>query len=616
VSAGDGGRRYRVFALATAHLRHEWVLTVCLVSALAAVLAPLLILLGLKEGTIETLRDRLVHDPVYREVRPAITRTFDDDWLEALSRDTRVAFLTPTILPASSALQLVTAAGGTELIDLVPTAAGDPLLLENGGRIPQDGECVLSSEAARVLGAGPGDRVEARVTRSRAGRMESETALLTVVSVLPPRAGGLARAYAPLGFVVDVEAYKEGRAVASRGWSGDSARPFMSFDGVILLLRAPLDPVSRTGLVINTGLLRSDPMPEDAFVALTGRTVPAGWHAYDLSVPSGGVGLASVDALKRKLRGRESVLLPYARDMRIALAGRDLPLSGLSLTAAQAEALGWPELPWGGLSATALNASRMLQVLLPVGTGGSVGGAVPVESLAGFAGHVALQFPLRVAGVSTTGLAYVPAELLGMLGTARERAVAFDQASGELVMERAGYRGFRLYAHTIDHVPELVALLRDEGIEVVAEVEDIRRIQVLDRGLSQLFWLIAALGVAGAAAVLVASLYAAVERERRDLGVLRLIGLSRADVFWFPLFQGGLIALLGMLLGWSAYLLLAEVINRVFGDELSAGQAICRLPPSYPWLALLTTVGLALLSALVAASKATRIDPAEAIREE
>jgi putative ABC transport system permease protein len=122
--------------------------------------------------------------------------------------------------------------------------------------------------------------------------------------------------------------------------------------------------------------------------------------------------------------------------------------------------------------------------------------------------------------------------------------------------------------------------------------------------------------VAGAAAVLVASLYAAVERERRDLGVLRLIGLSRADVFWFPLFQGGLIALLGMLLGWSAYLLLAEVINRVFGDELSAGQAICRLPPSYPWLALLTTVGLALLSALVAASKATRIDPAEAIREE
>lgn len=616
MSADDGNRRYRVFALATAHLRHEWVLTVCLVSALAAVLAPLLILLGLKEGTIETLRDRLVRDPVFREIRPAVTRTFDHAWLEALSGDKRVAFLTPTILPASSALQFVTTDGGTELIDLVPTAAGDPLLLENGGRIPQEGECVLSSEAARVLGAGAGDRIEARVTRSRGGRMEPVSAVLQVVSVLPPRAGGLARAYAPLGFVVDVEAYKEGRAVGARGWAGESARPFMSFDGVLLLTRVPLDPVSRTGLVINTGLLRSDPASDDTFVSLTGRPIPAGWFAYDLALPSGSVGFASIEALQRKLRGRESVLLPYARDMRLELAGEDLPLSGLSLSAGQAAALGWPELPWGGLSASALDPNRLMQVLLPVATNGPAGEVDPSRRLVTFAGRTRLEFPLRIAGVSATGLAYVPVELLGMLGTARERSVVFDPVRAELVLERAGYRGFRLYAHTIDHVPELVALLRAEGIEVVAEVEDIRRIQVLDSGLSQLFWLIAALGVAGAAAVLVASLYAAVERERKDLGVLRLIGLSRTDVFWFPLFQGGLIALLGMLLGWSGYLLLSGVINRVFGDQLEAGQAICRLPTSYPWLALLTTVALALLSALVAAWKATRIDPAEAIREE
>lgn len=616
MSGADGSRRYRVFALATAHLRHEWVLTLCLVSALAAVLAPLLILLGLKEGTIETLRDRLVRDPVFREIRPAATRTFEDAWLRTLSEDARVAFLTPTILPASSALQFVAPGGGLELIDLVPTAAGDPLLLENGGRIPQEGECVLSSEAARALGAGPGDRVEARVTRSRGGRIESELAILEVVSVLPPRAGGLARVYTPLGFVVDVEAYREGRAVGARGWAGQSARPFMSFDGVILLAPAPLDPVSRTGLVINTGLLRSDPMPEQAFLALTGRPVPAGWFAYDLAVPSGSVGSASIDALKRKLRGREAVLLPYVRSLRATLDGADLALSGLSIDAAQATALGWPEPPWGGLSGSALDADRLMQVLLPAAPAGNDADADPSPRLVSFAGHNRLAFPLRVAGVSASDLAYVPAELVGMLGTARERSVVFDAARGELVLERAGYRGFRLYAHTIDQVPELVALLRAEGIEVVAEVDDIRRIQVLDRGLSQLFWLIAALGVAGAAAVLVASLYAAVERERKDLGVLRLIGLSRADVFWFPLFQGALIALLGMLLGWSAYLLLSEVINRVFGDQLSAGQAICRLPPGYPWLVLLTTLSLALLSALVAAWKATRIDPAEAIREE
>ena len=47
-----------VSALAAHSLRHEWVLTLCLVIALAAVIAPLLVLLGLKHGTIETLRDR------------------------------------------------------------------------------------------------------------------------------------------------------------------------------------------------------------------------------------------------------------------------------------------------------------------------------------------------------------------------------------------------------------------------------------------------------------------------------------------------------------------------------------------------------------------------------
>ena len=43
--------------LAMADLRHEWILTLCLVIAVAAVVAPLLILQGLKHGTVATLRE-------------------------------------------------------------------------------------------------------------------------------------------------------------------------------------------------------------------------------------------------------------------------------------------------------------------------------------------------------------------------------------------------------------------------------------------------------------------------------------------------------------------------------------------------------------------------------
>ena len=63
----NGSTKGLIPGLAVADLRHEWILNLCMILALAAVLAPLLLLLGLKHGTITTLRDRLVEDPVNRE---------------------------------------------------------------------------------------------------------------------------------------------------------------------------------------------------------------------------------------------------------------------------------------------------------------------------------------------------------------------------------------------------------------------------------------------------------------------------------------------------------------------------------------------------------------------
>lgn len=129
---------------------------------------PLLVLLGLKHGTIQTLRERLVEDPVFREIRPSQTREYKPEWFKDVASWPGIGFLTPTILPLSSVISVVREeTGKAELFDLIPTAAGDPLLLENGGIVPEDGEAVLTAEAARRLGVGPGGEAVARVTRSR-----------------------------------------------------------------------------------------------------------------------------------------------------------------------------------------------------------------------------------------------------------------------------------------------------------------------------------------------------------------------------------------------------------------------------------------------------------------
>lgn len=620
-----------VSALAAHSLRHEWVLTLCLVIALAAVIAPLLVLLGLKHGTIETLRDRLVEDPVFREIRPAQTREYPPEWFDTLRTRGEVAFLTPTILPLSSVLGVEPAGGGrAELLDLVPTAAGDPLLLENGGAIPADGEVVLSAEAARRAGVKAGDAVRAKVTRSRAGRNEVAEAQLRVAAVLDARAGTLPRVYAPLSFVLDVEAYKEGYGAPARGWAGDAPEPYLSFDGAVLLLDEPLPPIARSGLIINTGFGRIVELEPGLVSERLGFTPPAGLVVYDLITPGATVTLSSLRAIEQKLRGQQRMLLPYVRDLVLRTGeGEPLQLIGLSIDAEQAARLGLPALPWGGFAPTATAPERLRSVLLPNGgvpggVGGGVAGGVD-GGLAGLSatapsvaaeGVAALAFALTPAGHTALAHAVVPVELLGVLRTARQRAVLIEAGSGRFEMARGGFRGFRLYARSIDDVPALYHALAAEGIETMAEVEAIERIQVLDTGLSRLFWLIALLSVSGGTAVLVASLYAAVERRRRDLGVLRLLGLARGHVFFFPVAQGLMIAVLGLAASFAGYGLLAGVINRSFASELAPGEAFCALPWAYPPLASAITLVLAALASLVAAWRATRVDPADAIREQ
>ena len=227
-----------------------------------------------------------------------------------------------------------------------------------------------------------------------------------------------------------------------------------------------------------------------------------------------------------------------------------------------------------------------------------------------------LSFRLKIVGSTPLPRPVVPAELLGVLRTATQRKVVFDRKTGRFHMARGGYRGFRLYAQSIDDVPPLYESLKAQGIAAAAEVEAIGRIRVLDRGLNRLFWLISLLSLFGGISVLVASLYAAVERRRRDLGVLRLLGFARGHVFFFPVFQGLIIAALGLLTGFGSYAALAFAINRAFSTELAPDEAFCVLPFSYIILFSSVTLFLAALASMVAAWRATCIDPAEVIREQ
>ena len=145
---------------------------------------------------------------------------------------------------------------------------------------------------------------------------------------------------------------------------------------------------------------------------------------------------------------------------------------------------------------------------------------------------------------------------------------------------------------------------------------DIQRVQALDRGLTRLFWLVAAVGIVGGVASLAASLHGAVQRKRRDYGMLRLLGLTKVHLLSVPLVQAVAVALLSFALALVAFEGFSTLINAVFAADLPIGKRLCWLPASHLIAAGGLTIALAAITAVQAAIAVTRIDPAEAIRVE
>ncbi|MDS4032386.1 MAG: FtsX-like permease family protein [Candidatus Contendobacter sp.] len=604
--------------LALADLWHEWPLNLCLILALAAVLAPLLLLLGLKNGVVDVMRQRLVQDPVYRELKPQESLNLSPAWFETLAARPEVAFVIPTILRGSSVIRVGKPDSEQAVsMDLLPTGPGDVLLLENGGVIPQNGEVVLSADAAAKLGTRAGDPLRARITRSRAGRMETATADFKVGSVLSPRADAQQRVYAPLSFTTDVEIYREGRAVPGRNWPGGLATPYFSFDGAFVVAPEGLDTLVTSGLVIGTGFGAVEPVAPAEFTRRTGLSVADDAQVYDVRVLREPVQWASLQAVRDKLRGREVAVMPYVKEttLTLELAGGTpftVAVVGLSPSPQDRQLLRIPELPWGPLKAETPFA-EYAQLLLPAAMPPPAEPTV-TATLTGVPRPVC--FPLRLAGPSFNDHAVAPLELLATLRTAALREVHYSAEQNSLLLARAGYSGFRLYARGIDDVAELHRGLRDQGIETLAKVQDIERIRLLDQALTRLFWLVAVVGIVGGIAALVASLYAAVERKQRDIAMMRLLGLSRFAVSRFPVYQSAAIAALAAGLAILGFYTLAAVINTVFAAGLGLGARICQLPVGTLVQTLLVTVAAAVGSSLFAAWRTTLIEPAEAIRVE
>ncbi|MFC1664707.1 ABC transporter permease [Pseudomonadota bacterium] len=219
-------RRGNLIWLSLKDYFNEWQMSGCFILALAAVLAPMMVLFGLKVGIIGSMVDGLVQDPRNLEIRLVGSGRYFPSWFDNMRKRSDVAFVIPRTRSLAATIQLKSNNAPRILrVEMIPSGQGDPLL-PRGRRIPNEFvQVVLSSSAARKLKVSAGDTVDGSLSRKFHGRSERKHRTLIVTRVAPPASFARDGVFVSLELMKAAEDFRDGRAVPSLGWSGDPQLP-------------------------------------------------------------------------------------------------------------------------------------------------------------------------------------------------------------------------------------------------------------------------------------------------------------------------------------------------------------------------------------------------------
>ena len=232
--------------------------------------------------------------------------------------------------------------------------------------------------------------------------------------------------------------------------------------------------------------------------------------------------------------------------------------------------------------------------------------------------HLPLQvIDIADASVISRNVAFVNLKLLIATEQFKDgRAVeALSWSGNSSDAQERTYPSFRLYARSIYDVEQLVADLEKEGTRIKANVAEISTVRSIDENLSVIFWIIACVGAVGFAFSLGASLWANVDRKRKELSVLRLVGFKSGRIVMFPVLQSCYTAVLGWLLAVLVYLVFEYLINTFLAAELKLNRNLCFLLTEHFLWALALTIVIAISAAILGGMRAARIQPSDGLRD-
>lgn len=250
------------------------------------------------------------------------------------------------------------------------------------------------------------------------------------------------------------------------------------------------------------------------------------------------------------------------------------------------------------------------------------GAAVTLRTIRGAGGErEILSVPVTVTAIAPASAfgrdgAFVDLRLLVLVDGFIDNVLPVTTVPADIVDDPARvYAGFRAHARRLEDVIAIDHALRTQGVEVETLADQVAGLLGLDRSLNLLFGLIAGLGGVGYLVSLGVGLYANVERKRRDLSLLRLVGLLRQDLILFPLVQSAMIALIGAAMAGATAIAVTGTVNTLDLGQAGTGRPICALDATHIGLAVAATLLGAMVAAVFAGARAARILPSEGLRD-
>lgn len=197
--------------LALRDLAHDRRTTLVLLFTVAAIVAPVMLLFGLKNGVVATMIETLLKEPSTLEVTVYGNTRLERAWFERYATRPDLGFILPRTRTISATIDLANKAGRMEAaVELIPTAPGDPLLPKGIEAPAEPSGLLITATLAAKLGLAPGDPITGVVRRGSDGNRENALLELRVTGLVPEDRFSGDAVFSHLDLLVASEDFRDG----------------------------------------------------------------------------------------------------------------------------------------------------------------------------------------------------------------------------------------------------------------------------------------------------------------------------------------------------------------------------------------------------------------------